>query len=141
MSNKENNTDKHTDLTPEEIKEYLSKLRKAIINDKYTIEQNKNRKENIDFIEDYKITTKKEKEILLDIQFDDFCYAASNTNEGYEHEILYIFCKCYELDFWGTLENVEIYIKINMTQTWKGDDYVIVISLHKRNKPIKYLFK
>ena len=69
------------------------------------------------------------------------CYAVSNRNKGYEHEILYIFCKCQELDFWGTLENVDIYIKINMTKTWRGDDYVIIVSLHKRNKPIKHLFK
>lgn len=141
MSNGEKSTGKHTDLTPEEVKTYLSKFRKAIIDNKYTIEQNENRKENLDFIEDYKITTKKEKEILLDIQFDDFCYAVSNTNKGYEHEILYIFCKCQELDFWGTLESVDIYIKINMTKTWRGDDYVIIVSLHKRNKPIKHLFK
>lgn len=141
MSNAKKNTGKHTDITPKEVKTYLSKFRKAIIDNKYTIEQNENRKENVDFIEDYKITTKKEKEILLDLQFDDFCYAASNTNKDYEHEILYIFCKCQELDFWGTLENVEIYIKINMTQTRRGDDYVIVVSLHKRNDPIKYLFK
>lgn len=141
LSNDEKNTGKHTDLTPEEIKIYLSKLTKAIIENKYIISKQNNRKENVDFIEDYSINTKKEKEILLGLQFDDFCYAASNTNEGYEHEVLYIFCKCQELDFWGTLENVDIYIKINMTQTWKGDDYVIVISFHKRNKPIKYLFK
>lgn len=141
MSNSEKNISKHINFTPEEIKEYLSKLRKLIINDKYSIEQNKNRKENIEFIEDYKITTKKEKQILLGLEIDDFCYAVSNTNKGYEHEILYIFCKFHELDFWGTLENVEIYIKINMTQTWKGDDYAIIISLHKRNKPIRYLFK
>lgn len=141
MSNSEKHIGKHTDLTPEEIKTYLSKLRRLIIDDKYTVEQNKNRRENIDFIKDYKINTKKEKEILLDLQFDDFCYAANNINKGYEHEMLYIFCKCKELDYWGTLENVDIYIKINMTETWKGDDIVIVISFHKRNKPIKYLFK
>jgi hypothetical protein len=141
LSNDEKNTGKQTDLTPEEVKRYLSKLTKAIIDDKYIISKQNNRKENVDFIEDYSINTKKEKEILLGLQFDDFCYAASNTNEGYEHEVLYIFCKCQELNLWGTLENVDIYIKINMTQTWKGDDYVIVISFHKRNKPIKYLFK
>lgn len=132
---------KHTDLTPEDIKTYLRKFRKLIIDAKYTISQNDNRKENIDFIEDYKIDSKKEKEILLDIQYDDFCYAASNTNKGFEHEILYIFCKCQELDYWGTLENIDIYIKINMVETRKGDDFAIVVSFHKRNKPIKYLFK
>lgn len=132
---------KHTNLTPEDIKTYLRKFRKLIIDGKYTISQNNNRKENIDFIEDYKIDSKKEKEILLDIQYDDFCYAASKTNKGLEHEILYIFCKCQELDYWGTLENIDIYIKINVVETRKWDDFAIVVSFHKRNKPIKYLFK
>mgnify|MGYP001451722670 CR=1 FL=1 len=137
----EGETMKYTDFTPEAIKCYLTKFRRAILDDKYIISKNKNRQENIDFIEDYKIDTKKEKEILLDIQYDDFCYAVDNDNEEFAHEILYIFCKCQELDFWGTLEIVDIYIKINMTQTRRGDDYVIIVSFHKRNKPIKYLFK
>lgn len=60
MSNDDRNISKHTDFTLDEIKTYLSKLRKCIIDDKYTVEQNRNRRENIDFINDYKITTKKE---------------------------------------------------------------------------------
>lgn len=61
---------KHTNFTPEEIKEYLDKLRRAILEDKYIISKGKNRQENMDFIEDYKIDTKKEKKILLEIQYD-----------------------------------------------------------------------
>ena len=141
MSNTTRETKKYTDLTPDEIKTYLAKFRKSILDGKYTIAQNENRRENIDFIEDYKIDTKKEKEILLGIQYDDFCYAVDNDNEGFSHEILYIFCKCQQLDYWGILENVDIYIKINMTQIRSGDDYVIIVSFHKRNKPIEYLFK
>lgn len=38
LSDSEKNTGKHTHFSPEEIKEYLSKLRKLIINDKYSIE-------------------------------------------------------------------------------------------------------
>ncbi len=141
MGNTKRETKKYTDLTPDDIKAYLSKFRKFILDGKYSIAQNENRQENIDFIEDYKIDTKKEKEILLGIQYDDFCYAVDNDNEEFSHEILYIFCKCQELDYWGTLENVEIYIKINMTQIRNGDDFVFIVSFHKRNKPIEYLFK
>ncbi len=141
MSNTKREIKKYTDLTPDDIKAYLSKFRKFILDGKYSIAQNENRQENIDFIEDYKIDTKKEKEILLGIQYDDFCYAVDNDNEEFSHEILYIFCKCQELDYWGTLENVDIYIKINMTQIRNGDDFVFIVSFHKRNKPIEYLFK
>ncbi len=141
MGNTKRETKKYTDLTPDDIKAYLSKFRKFILDGKYSIAQNENRQENIDFIEDYKIDTKKEKEILLGIQYDDFCYAVDNDNEEFSHEILYIFCKCQELDYWGTLENVDIYIKINMTQIRNGDDFVFIVSFNKRNKPIEYLFK
>lgn len=132
---------KYTNFTPEEIDLYLDKFREFVKGDKYSISINKNRKENMNFIEDYKIDTKKDKKILLSIQYDDFCYAVDNDNEDFAHEILYIFCKEQELDYWGTLEKVDIYIKINMTQLKSGDDYAYVVSFHKRNKPIRYLFE
>ena len=83
-----------------------------------------NRQENIQFIEDYNITRKKEQLILLGLNYNDFCYAVPNDTdkEEFAHEILYIFCKEVELDFWGTLELVNVYIKINMTQNRQGDD-------------------
>ncbi len=133
--------EKYKDLTPGDIKRYLDKFRKSILEGKYIISKNQNRQENIDFIEDYKIDMKKEKEILLGIQYDDFCYAVDNKKEEFAHEKLYIFCKSHELDYWGDLESVHIYIKINMTQTRRGDDFIIVVSFHKRNKPIEYLFR
>lgn len=141
MSCIDRQTKKYIDFTPEEIKEYLNNVRRVVLEGKYIIAQNENRKENIDFIEDYKIDSKKEKEILLGIQYDDFCYAVDNDKEEFAHEKLYIFCKGCELDNWGTLEFVEIYIKTNMTQTRRGDDFMVVVSFHKRNKPINYLFK
>lgn len=133
-------THKHLDFSEKEITKYLKKVRKHVKNDKYSISKNENRKENINFIEDYKINTKKEKEILLSIGYQDFCYAVDNKKEAYSHETLYIFCKQRELDFWGTLKLVDIYIKINMINTSRGS-YVYIVSFHERNKPIKYLFK
>lgn len=132
---------RYTNFTPDDIKKYLDKFRRLVIDGKYVIAINENRQDNINFIEDYKINSKKEKEILLDIQYNDFCYAVDNIKKEFAHEKLYVFCKCEELDYWGTLEFVDIYIKINMTQTKIGDDFTIVVSFHKRNKPIEYLFK
>ncbi|QXM05797.1 hypothetical protein [Crassaminicella indica] len=141
LISEEQGTKKHTDFTSGQIKEYLSKLRKLVIEGKYSISQNKNRMENISFIEEYKINSDKEREILLSIEYDDFCYAVDNQNPKFAHEILYVFNKEYELDNWGELESVDIYIKTNMTQTRRGDDIIIVVSFHKRNKPISYLFR
>lgn len=128
-------------FTPEEIKVYLKQLKNLVLEDKYTISINSNRNENMKFIEDYKIDSTKEKEILLNLEFDDFCYAVNNKNPKYAHEILYIFNIEYELDRWGELVSIDIYIKTNKTQTKTGDDIIIIISFHERNMPIKYLFK
>ena len=132
---------KYEDFTSNDIKEYLSRLRDFVLSDHYIISYNENRQENVDFIEDYKIDSKKEKEILLSLDYEDFCYAVDNKKKGYEHEKLFIFCKEYELDKWGTLECVEIYIKTNVVDTCREDDYLVVISFHKRNRPITFLFK
>jgi hypothetical protein len=132
---------KFDDHSPDDIKAYLEKFRKCILSGKYSISKNENRRDNIDFIEDYKVNTKKEQEILLGIQFDDFCCAVANDKEEYAHEVLYIFCKQHQLDFWGTLENVDIYIKVNMVTTKSEDLYSIIVSFHKRKFEITYLFK
>ena len=141
LSSKNQNPQKFFNFTSDEIKDYLDKFRKCILEGRYSISQNENRQENIDFIEDYKIDTKKEHEILLGLQFDDFCYAVENDNIDFAHEVLYIFCKQHELDFWGTLETVDIYIKVNMIETRRGDLFSVVVSFHKRNFEITYLFR
>lgn len=129
------------DFTTEEIQLYLDELAKLIKDDSYTIALNGNRQENIDFMEDYRITSEKSKEILLSITPYDFCYAVNNRNPNFSHEKLYIFCKEFPLDNWGDTEIVDIYIKTNQTHTVKGGRNAIIISFHKRNKPISFYFK
>ena len=135
-------TQKHTNFTQEYIKSYLGQLTRLIQTNKYIISRDPvARQENYEFIEDYKIDTVKEKEILLGLEYTDFCYAVDNEKSQFAHEKLYVFCKEHELDHWGTPETVHIYIKSNLTKTRKGDDFAIVISFHKLNKPITYLFR
>lgn len=131
---------KFVDFTEDEIKAYLEELKKLILNNQYIISR---REENDAFAYEYRIDSAKEREILLNLQYSDFCYAASNynTKPEFANEILYVFCIKYELDHWGTSEVVEVYIKTNLTQTRTGNDFIIVISLHKLNNPIKYLFR
>lgn len=131
---------KYTDFSPSEIEDCLDNVRQHVQKDRYAIAKNANRQENIDFIEDYKIDTQKEKDILLSLTYKDFCYAVDNKKEAYSHEILYIFCKQKELDYWGSLEVVDIYIKINITEISDGY-FMYIVSFHKRNKAIKYLFR
>ena len=64
-----------------------------------------------------------------------------NTKAGYENEVLYVFVpqvRLFEAVGEGVVE--DIYIKINMLDTSRGNR-TVVISFHKRNKPIQYAFK
>lgn len=141
MDEKKIETKKLLDFTPKDIKAYLKDLKNLILENKYTISRNANREENKKFVEDYKIDSRKEKEILMNLEYDDFCYAVNNKNPKFAFEVLYIFNKEYELDRWGELVSVDIYIKTNKTQTRTGEDIMIIVSFHERNMPIKYLFK
>lgn len=141
MDEKKLETKKLLDFTPENIKAYLKELKNLVLENKYTISRNANREENKKFVEDYKIDSRKEKEILMNLEYDDFCYAVNNKNPKFAFEVLYIFNKEYELDRWGELVSVDIYIKTNKTQTRTGEDIMIIVSFHERNMPIRYLFK
>ncbi|MBV1758774.1 MAG: hypothetical protein KMY55_13165 [Dethiosulfatibacter sp.] len=141
MSSKNANPQKFVNFSQDDIKNYLDKLRKCVLEGRYSIAKNENRQENMDFIEDYKINTKKELEILLGLQFDDFCYAVENEKIEYAHEMLFVFCKQHILDFWGDLENVDIYIKVNMIAMRNGDPRAFIVSFHKKNFKITYLFR
>ena len=59
--------------------------------------------------------------------------------ERYEHEQLYVFGKDIELleRIGNTKKTVSLYIKFNKLDHC----YVIVVSLHEQNYPIKYYFK
>ncbi|WLG16981.1 hypothetical protein [Bacillus cereus] len=139
LQNKE--TKKHTNFTIGEVEQYISEFKKLIKNNRFMISQNEKRKENIEFLEAYKINVSKVKEILLNIGVHDFCYAVDNKNPNFAYEKLYIFCPQYELDNWGQKKSVDIYIKMNLIENKDRNKYMIVVSFHKRNKPVTYLFR
>ena len=127
--------------TREEIEEVLDKIKKCVSLGKYTISQNDKHQENIDFINVYNIRSDKQKSILMQIRVEDFCHTLQNTNLGYEYEVLYVFVpqvKLFNID--GEAETVDIYTKFNVIDLPTGSR-TIVISFHKRNKPIDYLFR
>lgn len=96
----------------QEIDAILRKIKECINENNFTISQNKNRVENIRFIREYNIITSKQKKILLSIVTKEFCHSLQNTNIGFEHETLYVFCPRRSLfDAFGEEELVDIYIK------------------------------
>ena len=76
----------------------------------------------------------KQKEMLNQLKVEDFCYSVDNYNQPDER--LYIFCKEYELNNWGTIIKIEVYIKIVI----KEYDFIVIVSFHEPEKRIKKLF-
>lgn len=127
--------------TKEEIYVILQKIKDCINDNHYTISQNNNRIENIQFINDYRLDSRKQKIILLNIKVTDFCHSLKNKNPGFEHENLYVFCPQRTLfNVFGEEEFVDIYTKINIIE-YGDNKRIIIVSFHKRNKPINYLFR
>ena len=60
------------DYTEEEIDVILQKIKDCVNDNKFTVEQNKNRQENIQFIRDYNLSSSKQKTIILSIEATDF---------------------------------------------------------------------
>jgi hypothetical protein len=125
----------------EEVTAILQKIHDCIRGGKYTIEKNKNRKENVALIREYNLTSEKQRRILLQIEPEDFCHSLQNINFGFEYETLYVFCPqvtLFNLDDEEKL--IDIYTKFNIIDMKTGNR-VVVISFHERNKPIEYLFR
>lgn len=125
----------------EEIKDILAKIKECVTSGKYTISLNEKRQENIDFINEYNIRSDRQKSILMQIEVEDFCHSLQNTKIGYEHEILYVFVPQVQLfNADSEKETVDLYTKFNVLDLPSGKR-TVVISFHKRNKPIDYLFR
>lgn len=124
-----------------EIECILETIQECVKRGNFSISLNRFRQENIDFINAYKLTSTRQKEILLHIEPNDFCHSLNNTNPGYEYEVLYVFCPLVILpDLFGQDKQIDIYIKFNIIEYAQGQQ-VVTISFHERNKPIDYLFR
>jgi hypothetical protein len=124
-----------------EIEDILAKIKACVSSGKYSISFNERRQENIDFINSYNIRSDKQKSILMQIEVEDFCHSLQNTNIGYEYEVLYVFVPQVQLfNADGEEETVDVYTKFNVIDLPSGSR-AVVISFHKRNKPIDYLFR
>ena len=135
------NSHYNQNYTREQIIEILQIIQDCVREGRFIISKNENRQENIDFINEYHLTGKKQREILLQIVREDFCHTLQNTNLGYEHEVLYVFCTQVRLfNFESNEEIVDVYTKFNIIAIGEGKR-VVIISFHKRNKPIDYCFR
>lgn len=129
-----NNTSKHLNHTKEEIEDYLKQLKNSVIRGKFIICTTDKNIKNRNFIEEYKLDKNKQKQMLIELEANDFCYSVDNYNDPQER--LYIFCRGYELNNWGTIEKVEVYIKTVI----KKESFIVIVSFHTPEKNIRKLF-
>mgnify|MGYP007040122899 CR=1 FL=1 len=109
----------------------LTMMQDCVRESRFIISKNENRQENIDFLNEYNLSSRRQKEILLKIQTEDFCHSLQNTKIGFEHEVLYVFCPQVMLfNFDGIEELVDIYTKFNLIDN-DNKKLVLVISFHK----------
>ena len=119
----------------------LKEIQSCVSQDKFIISQNDNRQENIEFIQEYNFTHQKQKDLLLSIEIDDFCYTMPNRNKNFPADILYLFCPQRTLNTaLGEEEVVDIYIKCDPL-IYDDNKHIIVISFHKRKEPLTYAFR
>ncbi len=122
-----------------EIADYLSRAKKLIVQNKFSIVLNSNRMTNLSLFDEYLIDEERIKIILLDLTEDDFCEKVQNKHVQFQHEWLYIFGKEISLmkRYEEKSEVVPLYIKFNMIE----NKFVIVISFHKQKYPLVYYFR
>lgn len=136
---KDSAEDEVLNIEKKDIEQYLSEVKEAVQNDRYRLDRNAKRQDNINLFLDYVIDEAKAKEIILSLTAMDFSEILQNEHKGFEHERLHVFGKDVTLlERTGTAEKtVSLYIKFNKLENC----FVIVISFHEQKYPLTYYFK
>lgn len=120
---------KYTDVLSGEIDSYLLRIENCIVNERYKI-SDKNREDNINFINKYSLTKNKIIKMIRSLKNKDFSFKTPNIHENMNNEILYVFKKIFELDYYGELKIVEVYIKFNIILR-NCQDFCFIVSFHE----------
>ena len=102
----------YLNVTRDEVVDYLNEVKKSVEEGRYQISS---RTKNQCLYIDYVFSEQRCKEILLDLEADDFSEAVQNDHPQHTEEILYIFGKDVLLlpKQGGDEETVSLYIKFN----------------------------
>jgi len=85
--------DKVLNIDEKDIEKYLSEVKEAVEKDRYRLDRNARRQNNINLFLDYVIDEAKAKEIILSLTVMDFSEILQNEHKGFGHEMLYVFGK------------------------------------------------
>lgn len=123
-------------ITEPDVEKYLYDLFVSVNEGRYQISS---RSKNDSIFQDYIFSEEDAKNVILSLTASDFSEAVPNEHSQYLDEILYIFGKDINLlpRFGGDEERISLYIKFNKLI----NQYVIVVSFHEQEYPIKYRFK
>lgn len=123
------------------ITKLINIIKECAVEGRVTVSLEGSRTENMQFIEEYNVNEEKLVEILCGLVEEDFCYGLKNMQDGVVYDDLYIFCPVKELyNIKGEKEAVDIYMRFNIMES-EGGSCRTLVSLHKRNKPITYIFR
>lgn len=99
-------------LSIADIEEYLSIVRQAVREDRYEIERNENREENLKLSWQYMLPEEEIKKIIYSLTPLDFSEAVKNRKKRFANEILYVLGKNVNLTERdsGQEKEIELYI-------------------------------
>jgi len=112
-----------------EAQKFLERVRSRLVTNEYQVSKHY---KNKDFLEKYKIKDYKLKEMLLALSGTDCISIEPNNNPRYPEATVYKFVKKYELDFFGAVCLIDVYIKLYIIEM-QIYDLVMVISIHEDN--------
>ena len=125
-------------ITKEDVARYLAEVFAAVRAGSYQISP---RPKNQEIYEDYVFAEADAKQVIFSLTPKDFSDAVQNEHVQHEDEVLYIFGKDVKLvpRYGNSVDEewVSLYIKFNKISV----GYVFVISLHKQDYPLVYMFK
>lgn len=82
------------------------------------------------FDREYNLSDKQKCEILQSLTYDDCVKIEPNNNARYPDTVVYVFLKECEINVYGELENIKIYIKLYILEE-SDCDMTIIISFHR----------
>lgn len=109
---------------------FLKRVRSLLATNEFQLSM---RDKNQDFVEKYKISYGKIKEMLLALDDIDCINVCSNNNPRYRNAIIYKFIKKYQLEYFGDICDIEVYIKLYIVME-KTYDLVMIISFHENDE-------
>lgn len=131
---------RNTHYSENDIKQSLRHMKSLVEQGKFTVSLGYTKDDNREFLDNYHLLTNDIKNLLLKIEYSDFCYTTRSINERYFGKPLYVFAPVYELyNCNDEMERIQTYVKLDIVVKENGEE-VVAISFHSAHEPIAYNF-